>query len=269
MRVFECMTKKRLSSEIKESKKDKDFLTTFAKGLEVIKAFNDETPNLTITGLAEKLEISRASARRFLLTLTKLGYVHQQNSQFSLSAKTLDLGYSYLVSLNFMERVNPIIEFVARDLNESCSVTVLEGRDVVYIGRASRSKLLSMDLQIGARLPAYVTSTGRVLLSSLSDDKLMEFFGREVCEKYTKYTKTASQICEEIKLIRKQGYSLVNQELELGMCSLAVPVYDRSKNLKLALIVSCNAWSITTDEMLERILPVLKKASREITHVLP
>lgn len=97
----------------------------------------------------------------------------------------------------------------------------------------------------------------------------MEFFGREVCEKYTKYTKTASQICEEIKLIRKQGYSLVNQELELGMCSLAVPVYDRSKNLKLALIVSCNAWSITTDEMLERILPVLKKASREITHVLP
>lgn len=258
-----------MSSVRKDSKADKDFLTTFAKGLEVIRAFNDETPTLTITELAEKLNLSRAAARRFLLTLTKLGYVHQQNSQFSLSAKTLDLGYSYLVSLNFMERVNPIIELVARDLNESCSVTVLEGREIVYIGRASRSKLVSMNLQIGARLPAYITSTGRVFLSNLSDEKLDDFFDKELCEKFTTHTKTAQQIREEIKLIRKQGYCLVNQELELGMCSLSVPVYDRSNHLKLALIVSCNAWSISPEEMIERMLPVLKKASREITQVLP
>jgi len=258
-----------LSKLIKTDDSDKDFLTTFAKGLEVIKSFNDETPCLTVTELAQKVGLSRAAARRFLLTLSKLGYLNQNNGQFSLSAKVLDLGYSYLASLNFMERVTPIIEQVARDLNESCSVTVLEDKDIVYIGRASRSRLVSMNLQIGARLPAYVTSTGRVFLATLSDEQLDEFFRDEACKKLTEHTKTAKQIIAEIKKVRVQGYCLVNQELELGMCSLAVPVYNRSHQLILALIVSCNPWLISPEEMLQRFLPVLKSAAQEITLVLP
>ncbi|MDY0273730.1 MAG: IclR family transcriptional regulator C-terminal domain-containing protein [Advenella sp.] len=258
-----------LSNIIKTDDSDKDFLTTFAKGLEVIKSFNDETPSLTVTELAQKVDISRASARRFLLTLSKLGYLNQNNSQFSLSAKILDLGYAYLASCNFMERVTPIIEQVSRDLNESCSVTVLEGREVVYIARASRSKLVSMNLQIGTRLPAYVTSTGRVHLSVLSDKQLEDFFRDEPCKKLTAHTKNAKQIIAEIKKVRDQGYCLVNQELELGMCSLAVPVYDRANQLRLALIVSCNAWSVSPEEMRQSILPVLKNAAKEITLVLP
>lgn len=248
---------------------DKDFLTTFAKGLEVIKAFNEETPRLTVTELAEKIGLSRAAARRFLLTLHKLGYLRQENGQFSLSAKILDLGYSYLASLNYMERVSPIIESVARELNESCSITVLEDREIVYIARASRSRLISINLQIGTRLPAYVTSTGRVFLSHLSDEELDKFFANEVCEKLTAKTKNKKQTLEEIKRVRSQGYCLVNQELELGMCSLSVPIYNRRNQLVMALIVSCNALSITPDEMLERILPVLFQASKDISLVLP
>ena len=248
---------------------DKDFLTTFAKGLEVIKSFNEDTPTLTITELSQKLSISRASARRFLLTLLKLGYLHQANGHFSLNAKILDLGYSYLASLNFMERVTPILEQVARDLNESCSITVLEDKDVVYIGRANRSRHVSMSLQIGARLPAYITSTGRIHLSALNDEELDNFFINESCEKLTENTKSREEIIQEIKKVRKQGYSLVNQELELGMCSLAVPVYNRNNQLMLALMVSCNPLVISPEEMLKQILPVLSNASNDITLVLP
>ncbi|MDO5678768.1 MAG: IclR family transcriptional regulator C-terminal domain-containing protein [Pelistega sp.] len=248
---------------------DKDFLTTFAKGLEVIKSFNEETPTLTVSELANKVGLSRAAARRFLLTLSKLGYANQNNGQFNLSARILDLGYSYLASLNFMDRVNPIIEQVARDLNESCSITVLEDKEIVYIARASRNRLVSMNLQIGARLPAYVTSTGRVFLSGLSDVQLEAFFEDEPCPKLTVHTKTAKQTIAEIKKVRAQGYCLVNQELELGMSSLSVPVYNRNNQLMLALIVSCNALSISSDEMLQRILPVLQAASKEIALVLP
>lgn len=258
-----------LSEILQKEDVDKDFLTTFAKGLDVIKAFNDESPTLSVTELANKVGLSRAAARRFLLTLSKLGYLHQSNGQFGLSAKILDLGYSYLASLNYMDRVNPIIEQVSRDLNESCSITVLEDKEIVYIGRTSRSKLVSMSLQIGARLPAYVTSTGRIFLSALTDEQLTEFFKNEPCKKLTSFTKTAKQTVEEIKRVRSQGYCLVNQELELGMCSLAVPVYNRSNQLMLALIVSCNALSISQEVMMQQMLPILTAAAKEITLVLP
>lgn len=248
---------------------DKDFLTTFAKGLEVIKSFNEETPSLTITELANKVGLSRAAARRFLLTLDRLGYLHHNNGQYSLGAKILDLGYSYLASLNYMERVTPIIEQVARELNESCSITVLEDSEIVYIARASRSKLVSINLQIGARLPAYVTSTGRVFLADFSDEQLDDFFEEEPCKKLTTYTKSVNDIKKEIKRVRKQGYCLVNQELEIGMCSIAVPVRNRRNQLMMALIVSCNAWTVSPDEMLRKILPVLLEAAKEISLVLP
>ncbi len=258
-----------MSDRTKSSEVDKDFLTTFARGLEVIKAFNEETPHLTATELAEKVGLSRAAARRFLLTLHKLGYLRQENGQFSLSAKILDLGYSYLASLNYMERVSPIIEQVARVLNESCSITVLEDREIVYIARASRSRLISINLQIGTRLPAYVTSTGRVFLSHFTDKELDEFFTNERCEKLTVNTKNKEQTIQEIKLVRSQGYCLVDQELELGMCSLSVPIYNRRNQLVMALIVSCYALSTTPKEMLENILPVLLQASKDISVALP
>ena len=253
----------------KTNESDKDFLTTFAKGLEVIKSFNEETPSQSITELANKLSLSRASARRFLLTLSKLGYLHQDNGQYSLNAKILDLGYSYLASLNFMERVTPILEQVARNLNESCSVTVLEDKDIVYIGRANRNRHISINLQIGARLPAYITSTGRVLLSDYSDEELEDFFKNEPCKKLTEHTKTAKKIIEDIKSVRVKGYCLVNQELELGMCSLSVPVFNRGNQLILALMVSCNPLAVSPEEMIERMFPVLNKAALEITLVLP
>ena len=146
---------------------DKEFLSTFARGLEVIRSFDTETPSMTLSAVAEKNSLSRAAARRFLLTLQKLGYVSQDDKKFGLTAKVLELGYSYLASLDFSETVTPIMEEVSYQLGESCSALVLDGVDIVYVARIPRRGLIPLNLQIGARLPAYATSGGRVLMAAL------------------------------------------------------------------------------------------------------
>ena len=146
---------------------DKEFLTTFARGLEVIRSFDTDTPSMSLSAVAEKNNLSRAAARRFLLTLQKLGYVTQDDKKFRLTAKVLELGYSFLASLDFSETITPFMEEVSYQLGESCSALVLDGVDIVYVARIPRRGLIPINLQIGARLPAYATSGGRVLLASL------------------------------------------------------------------------------------------------------
>lgn len=248
---------------------DKDFLATFARGLNVIKSFDTNSPNMTLTELAKKNGLSRASARRFLLTLQKLGYVTSEDKQFRLTAKILDLGYSYLSSLNLTEVVTPFIERVAHELSESCSATVLDGAEVVYIARIPRRGLIPISLQIGARLPAYATSPGRVLLAALPEEQLQEFLSQLDFKKLTSRTITPDKLPAELERVRKQGYAIVDQELELGMRAVAVPVYDRRQQLAFAINVSSHISNVSLKQIVEEFIPVMLEASKSMTEALP
>lgn len=248
---------------------DKDFLVTFARGLEVIKSFDTASPAMTLTELAKKNGLSRASARRFLLTLQKLGYVSSDDKQFRLTAKILDLGYSYLSSLNLTEIITPFIQQVAHELGESCSATVLDGGEVVYIARIPRGNLIPISLQIGARLPAYATSPGRVLLAALPKEQLQAFLDNVEFKQLTSRTITPDKLPAELEKIRKQGYAIVDQELELGMRAVAVPVYDRRQQLVLAINVSSHISTVSAKQITDVFVPVMLQASKNITAALP
>lgn len=248
---------------------DKEFLTTFARGLQVIKSFDAQSPAMTLTQVATKNGLARASARRFLLTLQKLGYVTCENKQFKLTPRVLDLGYSYLSSLNYAETITPFLKDVAQQLGESCSATVLDEQDVVYIARIPRAGLIPINLQIGARLPAYATSSGRVLLANLSADRLKEYMAGLNYRQLTPNTLSVVQIQTQIDLVRQQGFSIVDQELELGMRAVSVPVTDRSQQVRFAINISCHASSFTTGQIEADFVPVLREAARQIAQVLP
>lgn len=248
---------------------DKDFLATFARGLDVIKSFDAKSPSMTLTELSKKNGLSRASARRFLLTLEKLGYVASVDKQFRLTAKILDLGYAYLSSLNLTEVITPFIERVAHRLNESCSATVLEGTEVVYIARIPRRDLIPISLQIGARLPAYATSPGRVLLAALPDEQLREFLNAFDFKPFTSHTITPEKLPAELEKIRQQGYAIVDQELELGMRTVAVPVYDRRQQLVFAINVSSHISNVSQEQIVNEFVPVMLEASNNMTAALP
>ncbi|MCR8923872.1 MAG: IclR family transcriptional regulator domain-containing protein [Cellvibrionaceae bacterium] len=248
---------------------DKDFLATFARGLDVIKSFDAESPSMTLTDLAKKNGLSRASARRFLLTLQKLGYVSNDDKHFKLTAKILDLGYSYLSSLNFTEIITPYMEGVAHQLRESCSANVLDGQDIVYIARIPRRGLIHINLQIGARLPAYATSSGRVLLSGLPTERLETFIKDTSFEALTPSTMGPEELYIELQNVKQQGYAIVDQELELGMRAVAVPVYDRRKQVRFAMNVSTHVSSHSVEQIKDEFVPVMQEAAQKMSDVLP
>ena len=248
---------------------DKEFLSTFARGLEVIRSFDTETPSMTLSAVAEKNNLSRAAARRFLLTLQKLGYVSQDDKKFGLTAKVLELGYSYLASLDFSETVTPIMEEVSYQLGESCSALVLDGVDIVYVARIPRRGLITLNLQIGARLPAYATSGGRVLMAALQAPELEDVIEKTHFEQLTAYTKGPEALRAELQKIRSDGYAIVDQELELGMRALAVPVLDRRGTARFALNSSSHVSSVSMERIAQEYVPIMQDAAQKLTDILP
>jgi len=248
---------------------DKEFLSTFARGLEVIRSFDTETPSMTLSAVAEKNHLSRASARRFLLTLQKLGYVSQNDKKFGLTAKVLELGYSYLATLDFSETITPVMEEVSYQLGESCSALVLDGVDIVYVARIPRRGLIPLNLQIGARLPAYATSGGRILMAALQGPELDGLIEKTNFEKLTAYTKGPDDLRTELQKVRSDGYAIVDQELELGMRALAVPVLDRRGTARFALNSSSHVSSVSMDRVVREYVPIMQRAARKLTDLLP
>jgi IclR family pca regulon transcriptional regulator len=250
--------------------KSKDYLSTLARGLTVIRSFKSGNMSMTLTETAEKNNISRASARRFLLTLQELGYVKSENKKFSLTAKVLDLGYSYLSTLDVEGVVSSHLEQITQQLNQSSSASVLDGYEIVYIARIPVRSAFSFNLQIGARLPAYATAMGRVLLSAYDDDIILKILSESNIENLTPYTLIKEKdILKEIKNIRKQGYSINDQELGLGLRSVAVPVYNQKGKIKLTLNVSTHVSKITCEQLVQEFVPVLQIASQKISAHLP
>jgi IclR family pca regulon transcriptional regulator len=245
------------------------FLQSFAKGLSVITAFSPEAPSMTLSEVANKARLTRAGARRILLTLQALGYVGYERRNFYLTPKILDLGYSYLATTPLWDLAEPFMQEVANQVHESCSVSVLEGTDIVYILRVPTKKIMTIRLSIGTRLPAWCTSMGRILLGGLDEDGLNAVLINSDLKAFTARTVTdRKKLKQIIRDDHTRGWSLVNQELEDGLLSLSVPLVDRGGQIVAAMNVSGHATRTSPGEALKTFLPVLRQAALRINSAL-
>ncbi len=245
---------------------DRDFVTALASGLEVILAFNENNPRMTLSEVAARTGMNRAKARRFLLTLHALGYVRKQQRYFELAPRVLHLGYAFLSSNNYRSAIQQYLEEITNECGESSSLGVLEGDDVIYVARsAARHRLMAITLSIGTRLPAAHTSMGRVLLSQLPEADLDAYLERLTLERYTDKTYASkSELKKCISKARQQGYAIADQELDSGLRSLAVPTFDANGKLLGAINISTNASRVDLDTLLKEYLPLLQSKARLI-----
>jgi IclR family pca regulon transcriptional regulator len=235
------------------------------RGLAVIRCFAADTPELTLSDVARATGLTRAAARRFLLTLADLGYVRTDGKLFSLTARVLELGYAYLSSLSLPEIALPHLEKLSAAVRESSSVSVLDGADVVYVARVPVSRIMTVAINLGTRFPAYATSMGHVLLAGLDDEHLESYLDSARLSPLTEHTITSATILRaELAKVRDQGWALVDQELEAGLRSVAAPIRNRAGRVVAAVNLSTHASRTTLDAMREHMLPALLTAATRI-----
>ncbi len=245
------------------------YVQSFARGLEVIRSFSADAPQQTLTQVAGRSGLTRAGARRILLTLETLGYVRSDGKLFSLTPRILDLGFAYLSSMPIWNLAEPVMESLVEHIKESCSAAVLDGTDIVYVLRVSTHKIMSISLGVGSRLPAYCTSMGRMLLAGLPEADLMQCLQASDRIARTKHTVTeVKELATRIAQVRKQGWSLVNQELEEGLVSMAAPITNRAGQTVAALNISGQANRTSAKTMQETMLPPLLAAAQAISRML-
>nr|WP_313088464.1 IclR family transcriptional regulator C-terminal domain-containing protein [Pseudomonas sp.] len=246
---------------------DPNFMTSLARGLAVIHAFQERKRHLTIAQISHRTEIPRAAVRRCLHTLIKLGYATTDGRTYSLLPKVLTLGHAYLSSTPLAVTAQPILDRLSDQLHEACSMATLEGDEVLYVARsATPQRLISVDLSVGSRLPAYCTSMGRILLAALDDAALGDYLDHANLQIKTSRTlHTPEAIRASIADIRQKGWVIIDQELEVGLRSLAVPLKDSAGQVLAALNVGTHASRVTKQELESRFLPVLLEASKELS----
>ena len=246
---------------------DPDFMTSLARGLAVVQAFQERKRHLTIAQISHRTEIPRAAVRRCLHTLIKLGYATTDGRTYSLLPKVLTLGHAYLSSTPLAVSAQPYLDRMSEQLHEACNMATLEGDDILYIARsATTQRLISVDLSVGGRLPAYCTSMGRILLAALDDASLRDYLDHADLQAKTSRTlHTPEALLECLQQVRQQGWCIVDQALEQGLRSIAVPVYDASGQVVAALNVSTHAGRVSRTELEQRFLPGLLGVSRDLS----
>ncbi|MGH3517809.1 MAG: IclR family transcriptional regulator [Haloechinothrix sp.] len=241
------------------------YVQSLERGLAVIRAFSAGAAELTLSDVAKSTGLTRAAARRFLLTLADLGYVRTDGKYFSLTARVLELGYAFLSSMTLPEVAQPHLERLSAEVHESSSVSVLEGEDVVYVARFAVSRIMTVSINVGTRFPAYATSMGHVLLAGLDEASLSAYLASVRLGRLTSHTITsADQLRSELDTVREQGWALVDQELEEGLRSVAAPIRDRSGTVIAAVNVSTHASRTTLESVRRDILPPLLFAGERI-----
>lgn len=241
------------------------FVQSLERGLAVIRAFDAEEPELTLSDVARRTGLTRAAARRFLLTLTDLGYVRTDGKQFALTPRVLDLGYAYLSSLTLPEVAEPHLERLAAELRESSSISVLDGDEIVYVGRVPTSRIMRVSINVGTRFPAYATSMGRVLLAGLAEPDLTAYLARAEIRPLTpRAIDGPDALAAELARVREQGWALVDQELEEGLRSIAAPVHDANGHTIAAVNVSAHASRVSVQAVQETLLAPLLETARSI-----
>jgi len=255
------------AKRIEEFAGDPNFMTSLARGLAVINAFQERKRHLTIAQISHRTEIPRAAVRRCLYSLMKLGYVTTDGRTYSLLPKVLTLGHAYLSSTPLAVSAQPFLDRLSEQLHEACNLATLEGEQVLYIARSAiPQRLISVDLSVGSRLPAYCTSMGRILLAALDDDQLQDYLAHaELQAKTSRTLHTPEALWECLQRVRHQGWCIVDQELEQGLRSLAVPVYDSAGHVLAAMNISTHAARVPAAELEKRYLPLMLSASRELS----
>ncbi|PHN04561.1 IclR family transcriptional regulator domain-containing protein [Flavilitoribacter nigricans] len=249
--------------------KSSDYVQSLEKGLNILRVFDREHPRLTLSEVAELTGLTRASARRFLLTFAHLNYMDFDGKYFSLNSKILDLGYNYLSTLSLPEVAAPVMKNLSQEVNESCSISVLEGTDIQYIAREQTSRIMTITLGIGTRLPAHITSMGRILLASLPPEELSARLAKFEYGSLTEHTIHTREALEaELHKVKRQGWCLVDQELESGLRSIAAPIRGKELRVIAAMNISAHASRVTRNRLIEIHLPQLLRAAAAISDAL-
>jgi IclR family pca regulon transcriptional regulator len=246
-----------------------DFMLSLARGLRVIESFEAHPEGRSIVEIGHSTGLSRAAIRRILLTLELLGYVERSRQVYRLRTQVLRLGFSFLSSSSVVEAARPVLEHITEQLHESSSMSMLEGDEIVYVARSAASRILAAGLSVGSRLPAYCTSMGRVLLAALPDEKLDDYLRRLNPRAYTPKTITRiPQIRKAILQVRKDGYAIVDEELEAGLRSIAVPVSTRNNQVVAAINVGTHVSRVDRTALIRRCLPALLEGGEALRRVL-
>lgn len=249
---------------------DPNFMTSLARGLTVLQAFSQHQRPLTISQLGISTGFSRAAVRRCLYTLAKLGFAASDDKRhFVLQPRVLSLGYSYISSTPLASAAQPILDRLSGAVHESCSIAVLEAGDIIYIARANVTRIMSVHLGIGSRLPAFCTSMGRVLLAYLSESDLEAYLSHLKFKRYTDRTVTSvDKLRQTLRAVRKNAFAIIDQELELGLLSIAVPIQNLNGKVEAALNVGTHAQRISVGGMQAKFLPHLRLAAQELSGLL-
>jgi IclR family pca regulon transcriptional regulator len=243
----------------------RDFVQSLGRGLEVITAFGPDHQNMTLSDVARITGLTRATTRRFLLTLVELGYMRSDGRLFSLTPHVLNLGFSYLSGLSITEVAQPHVQNLASKVHESSSVAVLDGDDIVYVVRVPTRRIMAVAISVGTRFPAYATSMGRILLAALPPDQLDAYLERVDLIALTKFTITDSiQLRHLLEQARADGFVITDQELEEGLRSTAAPIRDANGKVIAAINLSAQATRVSPTRMREDLLPHLLETARRI-----
>lgn len=249
---------------------DPNFMMSLARGLLVIQAFSERRLQLSISQLSKRTTLSRASVRRCLHTLSKLGFAGTDDGRsFYLRPRVLALGHSYLSSMPLATAAQPILEHLSQILHESCSIALLDGTEIVYVARAHVTRIMAIDLGVGTRLPAFCTSMGRVLLANLPPDELETVLPKIEFTRYTDRTVSSVEKLRQVLVtVRREGHAIIDQELELGLRSMAVPVRNPAGRVVAAINVGAHGQRVSIQDMRTRFLPYLHAAAQELCLML-
>jgi IclR family transcriptional regulator, pca regulon regulatory protein len=253
-----------------EGREERDYVHSLARGLSVIRSFDRDHLQMTPSEVAERTDLSRATARRLLLTLVREGYAETDGKWFRLRPQVLELGYSALASLSFSELASPSMQDLSNIVEEMCLAVVLDGMDVVYVARTTSQRLVNFSIEVGSRIPAFCVSSGRVLLAGLSDAELDEWLERLELKHFTSHTVTSKRALRKIILdVRGAGWAMVDQEYELGFRSLSVPIRDRAGTVVAALNISCPSPRVSLGTMRTRFLPEALETAAKVGSLVP
>lgn len=252
-------------TKVSDTDKPRDFVESISRGLDVLRSFDENHLQMTLSEVSERTDMTRAGARRYLLTLAHLGYITQEERLFRLASKVLELGYAFLASMPLSDIAQPYLEKVVDKTGESSAVAILDGHQVVHIARANTQRLLAPTLTVGKPFPAIYTSTGRVLLSFKKNKEIDRFLEENGLSRLTRWSITSKErIRRELILIKKQQYAIVDQEFEEGLRSLAVPVLNNQGLPVAAINIVTNVATVSKKQLVEEFLPVLKQTAREL-----
>ncbi|HEY4740098.1 MAG: IclR family transcriptional regulator C-terminal domain-containing protein [Candidatus Acidiferrales bacterium] len=249
---------------------DPNFMTSLARGLVVIQAFSERDRRQTISQLSVKTGLSRAAVRRCVYTLVKLGFAGTDDGRhFHLRPRVLTLGHAYISSMPLASAAQPVLEHLSHLLHESSSIATLDGLEIIYVARASATRIMSIDLGVGSRLPAFCTSMGRVLLANLPAEELESCLARIEYTPHTDRTvSSAEKLRQVLRSVQRNEYAIVDQELELGLRSMAVPIRNPMGKVVAALNVGAHAQRVSIQELQNRFLPHLQAAAQEFSMLL-